>query len=564
MRLPDDEKKLVSWALDTIAICRVSQAMRASAYRSYGQWIETGRANGGLGTANLLSAHLDRLQAHVFSPTDLNFNIDFENHYDAIRLQQAGVAARVLTREWERRNIDTTFAEGVKEGLKYGASIPKLLIQPVHTSDGAQYSMSCRLVSPWNFGVYNEGVNGLGDQEAMCETVYISRHEVWRRIAHLDGAEHLFKTIIAASNQDSGGSTQPGAMHQVLSTAILNVNLQNATTPMPGGIVQLSNDPNYATLGPMIAADLIPMHELWVKDDTRGGDYTTIQIIEPNILVAPRMKRTNLFCPDTLPYGLIQPNTLPGYFWGRSEIVDLLMLQQTMNDTLDNTQRLYQAQFDKILGFTGFEGLNDEAYDQMRAGGYISLPQGSDVKDMTPRLPEQALTYIQLIETLFDRVAGFPNVLSGKGDAGVRSGSHSDVLSRMASPRLRNTALILERQCATLADQTLAAMQAKDARKFWIGADSDEGTDFLLDQLPEDRRVAVDSHSSSPVYIEDHQQLVAFGLKAEIVDGESAIEMLPFQNKDVLKQRYKAREVAKAKMIQEHPELLQQHGGKKK
>lgn len=563
MRIPTEEKNLISWALDLLGICRVSQGKRANAYRSYGTWIETGRPAGELGTANLLSSHIDRLQSHIFSPTDLNFTIDFENHYDKVRLAQAAVAARNLTREWERRNIDVTFADSVKEALKYGASIPKLLINRVDDSDGAQYSMSCRIVSPWNFGVYNESVNGLADQEAMCETAYVSRHEVWRRIAHLPNAEKMFKDIIAASTKDAGGGSQPSFMHQVLSTAVLQTNLQNATTPQPGGIVQLSSDPNYATLGPEIAADLIPIHELWVKDDARGGDYTTIQLIEPNILIAPRLKYTNLFCPDTLPYGLVQPNPTPGYFWGSSEIKDLMTLQNLMNDTLDNTSRLYRAQFDKIIGFVGFEGLDDEAYDQMRAGGYIGLPQGADMKDMTPKLPEQALTWIQMIETLFDRVAGFPNVLSGKGEQGVRAGSHADVLLRTASPKLRNMALMTERQCATLADQTLAAMQAKDARQFWIGADSDPVTDFILDQLPPDRRVSIDSHSTSPIYVEDHQQLIFAGLKDQIVGPEYAIDHLPFPDKDKAKQELRDREEAKQKLIQQHPELLQQ-GGKKK
>lgn len=572
MRIPEEPKALVDWSLETISKCRVSQAMRASAYRSYAQWIETGRANGGLGTANLLSSHLDRLQSHIFLPDNLRFTIDFENHYGKVVLSQAETAARVLTREWERRDIDTVYAAGVYEGLKYGASIPKLLLHPVHSSDGGpQYSMSARLVSPWNFGVYNESVNGLDDQEAVNETVYISRHEVWRRIAHLPGAADLFKRIIAASNKDAGtGGSQPVAMHQVLSTAILPIDLQNATTPEPGGIVQLTSNPNYATLGPQIAVDLIPMHELWAKND-RTGDYTTIQLIEPNIIVAPRsyegvmMKQTNLFCPETLPYGLIQPKAVAGYFWGQSEIKDLMMLQNLMNDTLDDTQRLYKAQFDKILAFVGYEGLSDEVYDQMRAGGYVGMPPGSDVKDVTPKLPEQALAWMASIEQLFDRVAGFPNVLSGRGEQGVRAGSHADVLLRTASPKLRNMALNVERQCAVFADKSFAAMQAKDARIWWVGAESDKTTDFVLDQIPDDRRVSIDSHSSSPIYIEDHQQLIAFGLKSEIVGPEYAIDHLPFPEKDKAKQELREREAAKAKLIQEHPELLAQaaHGKKK-
>ena len=86
---------------------------------------------------------------------------------------------------------------------------------------------------------------------------------------------------------------------------------------------------------------------------------------------------------------------------------------------------------------------------------------------------------------------------------------------------------------------------------------------FLLYDLPEDRRVTVDSHSTSPIFAEDHKDLIGFGLKAGFLGGDSAIELLPFPQKDLLKQRYKQMQDAKAKMIQEHPEILTKGHGKK-
>lgn len=558
MILPDDKRALVSAALDEIEICRVSQGKRAAAYRVYGQWIETGRAAGGLALANMLYAHLDRLQSHLFSPSELRFVIDFENHYPKKILAQGEMAARVLSREWERKNIDTLFADGVKQSLAYGACFLKLLISEF----GGKVSVNARLVMPWTMGVDNEGLNSLDDQEAILETVYLSKHEAWRRIRGLPNAEKLYRRILAQADKGEGTGVPTSFMHQVLSTKILDVSLANATRPQPGGIVQLSNDPNVATIGPEVAAELIPMHELWVKDDDRG-DWTTIQIIEPDILVAPLFKRTNLFCPGTLPYTLLQGNVVPGYIWGRSDITDLMELQSLLTTTLDDIKRIMGVQFDKLLAFPGYDGMTDELYAQFRSAGYASLPQGASVSDLTPQLPAQSLEYVSMIERLMEKISGFANILSGQGEEGVRAGVHADTLMRTASPRLRDRALLYERQCAEAGDGTLAALQAKDARAYWTDPDTGADSEFLLSQLPEDGRVAVDSHSSSPIYHQDHQNQIGFGIKAGFIGGDSAIEMMNFPNKDLLITRWREMQQQKAELIKEHPELLTKGAGKK-
>ena len=76
----------------------------------------------------------------------------------------------------------------------------------------------------------------------------------------------------------------------MLSTSQLNTGINSATRPLPGGIVQIGNDPNYAIMGPQVSAPTV-VHELWVKDD---DGYVTILMIEPDILVAPLFKMSNL------------------------------------------------------------------------------------------------------------------------------------------------------------------------------------------------------------------------------------------------------------------------------
>lgn len=575
MILPDNAAQLVPFALARIEDCRVSQAMRASAYRQYGQWIETGRAAGGLALCNVLYGHEDRLASHLFSPSELRFAITYASRQTKEWLEKGAVAARFISDEWEAKDIDLLFGHGVKEALDYGWCGVKQLAG--RGDDGSFLFNGARLVMPWNFGVYNEGLNSLDDQECFVETMWMNKHEVWRRIRHLPQAEKLYQRILGNATKESGVGTPSSFMHQVLSTAVLDTSLQNLTHPQPGGIVQLSNNANFSTLGPQVAAELYPMHELWVRNDARANGFTTICIFEPDILICPteNMPRINLFIErnkpgqngqmqtsDDHPFNSIFANYVPGYFWGRSEIVDLMELQAWLTEHLDDTKRLMGQQIDKLLFFVSQDGITDEIYGQFRQSGYGSLAPGSDIKDMTPRLPEQLIPLIGQILMLMDRTSGFPPIMSGQGEPGVRAGVHADTLMKTASPRLRDRSLLVERLCASAASTTLAVLRAKEAKALWTVAEN-EDSEFLLEQLPGDARVTVDSHSSSPIYHDDNAQLLAWGVKAGIITPESAIEQLPFSHRDILIQRLKEKEAAQQKMMQEHPEFFAKGGGRR-
>jgi len=145
--------------------------------------IDTGRPNGSRSIMNTLNAHIDRSASHLFSPVDLRFVLDFESHYDRSVLAQGEITARVLTREWERKDIDVMFAEGVDISLRYGAAILKQM--------WGNAGLEAKLVMPWQFGVYREDMNNLDDQEAVCESGLMTLEEVWRRISHLPGKEKI-------------------------------------------------------------------------------------------------------------------------------------------------------------------------------------------------------------------------------------------------------------------------------------------------------------------------------------------------------------------------------------
>jgi hypothetical protein len=519
--------------------------------------VETGRTDGAKSKMNMLYNHLDRLTAYLYSPTDLRFTLDFENDYPERIYQQAAVVARSLTRDWERNNIDTMFGAGVFEALKYGSSILKQWTE----ADDEEVSFCSRLVSEWNFGVYTEDENDLGKQEVLCERMYITMPEVWQRIHRLPGAKELYKRIKAHSRSGESDWGSTSFFHQVLSVSALNTSNINPVPP-PGGIVDLANNQNYSMMSPTIGANRVLMHELWVKGE---HDYVTIQVIEPDIIVAPYrkdgivMRTQNLMIPGDMktgrhPYTLIQPNQMRGYIWGRTEIADLVEPQMLLSQGADDAQRLLNVQVDKIIGFEGIDGMTDERYDAMRGAGWASSPAQTTIKDLTPKFPPELLPMLKFYIEQLNVLGGFSDLMQGRGESGVRAGVHANTLLKTGSPRLRDRSLLVERQCATAADLTLLLKCAKESDQFWVKADTLEdikNTTFRLTDLPDDRRVAVDSHSSSPIFMDDHKQEVVGAAKLGWIDGESGIDFLSLPDKERLKQKYRTKQAAQQKQLME-------------
>lgn len=561
-----NKRDLVKASLEIIEVCRATQGVRAAYCRQLAAMIETGRQDGSRAIINKLFSHVDRTAAYLWNPTSLEFGVDYENDYDMKQIERAGKAAKLVTHHWQRTNLDMRFGQGVVEALKYGCCILKQWVQTEGRQGRPAYHH--RLLMPWQFGVYNEYLNDLSDQPAFCETQMLTLPEVWRRICMLPDAATLFNRIKQSSMRGQADGQYNSFFHTVLSTSTLNTGNVGMTRPTPGGIVGLSSDPNYAVIGPTVAADMVKWHELWAWD---GSDYLTVQICEPDILIAPRDKRRNLLVdpPDGSsmesglhPYTKIAPGNMPGYFWDRSEIVDLIEPQGLLAVWADDTKRMMGLQFDKILGFSGNDGITEEVYDAQRNAGYVNAGPGGSIVDLTPKFPEQAVPMLELLMRVIDNLGGFDNILGGGGEPGVRAGTHAETLVKTSAPRLRDRSLTVERQAAEAADLTLSLKEIKDGNRYWTNPKDPEGSSFLLSDIPDDRRVNVVGHSSSPIFQESDQQLVAFGIKDGIVDQESAIDLLPFRQKDLLKQRLHAKMEKQEQMVQQLIKLDPEHAAK--
>src|SRR5262249_44632528 len=156
---------------------------------------------------------------------------------------------------------------------------------------------------------------------------------------------------------------------------------------------------------------------------------------------------------------------------------------------LDDAKRLTGLQIDKILGLIGENTIGDERYGQMREAGYLQLGAGSSIQDLTPSFPSELLPLIKFLLEELRMLGGFPPIMRGQGEPGVRAGSHASTLMKTASPTLRDRALIVERQCSEHADLSLSIREAKDPEHQWIDGSTPqlaEESRFLLTDLPDD------------------------------------------------------------------------------
>ena len=549
--IPTEEKKLLAFTQELIEQCRISVSMRAVYYRQLHAVSETGRNDGTKSLINMLYMQLARAAALLFSPVELEFKVDFERPYPKDIVKKAAESGKLLTRQWERNGTDMTFGRGVQEALKYGACLLKQWPQMEGEKGKEKPTYHRKLVMPWQFGVFREDENEIDSQEALCETSTLSLPEVWYRIHAFPDAQKLFTRIKTHARKGNADNEPSSYFHQILSTNQLNTS-GSAPLTRPGGIVNLSNDPVTAIMGPVLGAEVVQMHEVWVKDEY---DYVTLQLIEPDIMLSGRFKHSNLLgVPGMQPYTLIQPNEVSGWFWGRSELVDLIEPQQLLATWCDDAKRLLGVQIDKFLGIVGEAGLTDELYAQARMAGYTNLSSGTTIQDLTPKFPPELLPMVKWLIEMINLIGGFPPILQGQGESGVRAGVHAETLVKTGSPTLRDRALLVERQCATAADKTLSLMEAKDESFYWYDGDDVEkieNSKFLLAQLPMDWRVAVDSHKSSPIFADENAQLIFAGAHLGWVDGEYGLDNMPFPNKEAAKLALRAKEAKQAALMQE-------------
>ena len=517
MKIPSGESR-EDFYLDIINKCMVSKEERRGdyttlrAYYLFGAGPEEAPAY-----FNKIHPHLDPLTSFLYSAETTRFSIALGASVHTNEHRKSPALTQALNDEWLNSNADQVFSTALTWALVYNTTFVKLVYK-----NGIHPYM----IEPSAIGVLREDTPYTDRQEAIVQTYYITKSELYARLYSHPKRESIVSRISTGtkvSESDIPEAVNRIVMSQTNPTIYGNVNMD------------LYGMNRYKA---RVAEDTVEMTELWVwNDDTE--DYQVVTMAAPNIIVYDR-PGASVFLKGECPFVQICPNPLYDYFWGASEVQQLLLLQELRNTRMTEILDLLSKQVNPPTALTGFTGILDEKnFALNRAGGLLSSDMPNAKADrLAPNMPPDLFEVIHEIDNMFAEVSGISNVLSGKGESGVRSQGHASQLARLGSSRAKKRALIVEDSLEKVATLYLKLMQVYDNTHF---RDTEE-VPFIAEQFTKDFVVKVDAHSNSPIFTEDLKTLAFNLFKAGAIDKESLLDLLEPPMKQLLKDKLKRKE----------------------
>lgn len=598
--------KIGYWAKSLVDECSVSMHKRVDRGIAMRNLYLTGDMDGDSQIYNKCFSHIETLSSQIYSPVELRFNIDYYGFASAVEKAKAYTATNHLYSEIRTSNSDILFGDAVTWSLVKGKTMIKLL----HSKNG----LEPYVIQPEMMGVKREDINSLDKQEAFFQSTYYTPEAFFLFLSNNEEQEDIFKKVgkYYASQENSPSRDSENTMKRIILSGLYPVGSSDATSPSSGSrnLVDWMGSPA-PTFAPEILQSLIRLDELWVRDDERE-DWTTIQIVGDNVVSSKNINR-NIFAdsydPNNKekniktdednplsghhPYIEVCPNPLEGYFWGRPELCNVGLVQEAVNKRVNGIGTLLRKQEDPNYLFTGMTSSAKDVMSKIKkpGGHLVEQNPGATGKALQTDLPEGLFKTLHEYIEMFDDMSGTKATLSGEGESGVRSSNHAETLVRMASPRIKKSALRVERQLETFGGLALDILKAKVPTQFtaWV-MPSDTKTSmlaaifskfseeefedapvagmkpikFLLSQLSEHCKVTVDSHSSSPVFSQESRELMFALFKAGAVTPEALIEHTNPPGADSMIQALKAKEISQQAFAEAHPELAAEQEAKAK
>ena len=546
MFVPRKKSEMDDFCNQMIDQCMYSRKARTELAIRNERLYRTGTTGGAHAKQNKCYTQIDMYSSLLYSPSTVRFGIDFEEDDNEAWTSRIRTAAKHLNRKFRRRNLHLQISTAVEWSCVYGAMFVKVT--------NAQDGYVGHLIKPQDIGVWNESVNDLTDQECFVHAMRVSKASVRRLLyAHPD-KDKLMERIKSAVPEDRRDSSL--SSYDLITNGVGQLQTSGSATPGAGNALLTGFDQGpRPVISPDTESELVDMYEIWVQDDARQ-DWTTLRYVQPGILLEGAIQHRNLCdAPGMQPVVKISHKEVPGYFWGESRLEQIKELQELKNKRFNQIDKIYERQIDPPRVFRGFSSVTDEKLLALLApgGSMVDESPTGDIKELKPSLPDGALEYLNMIDKYFDEAGGFNAMLMGEGDQGVRAGNHAQSLMRASGTRVRDAAVLVESQIAEIGELCLSISQAKDAKVYR----DDKGQEFVLDQLPDDAYVVVDSHSSSPIFAHDNETLAFALAKSGAIDGADLLEMTRPPNTENLITKLHRREEQKAQFIQQHPEILQ-------
>lgn len=543
MKIPKDLIERDQFYEELIQKCKVSQQDRRINYGNLRHFYLFGRGPNEQETPyNKIFPHIDMLASFLFAAETTRFSTHIGPHVPEHEYLRVPSVNKAVNDQWLISNGDQIFGQGLVWSLVYNTMLFKIIVQ---ASDKGLRAIEPFCVDPGSFGVLREDITGLDRQEAMVHTYYTTKSQLRVDLAAHPQRDAILKQVDGYP-RDAQRDT-PAGVDRIILAASTPVMMGNVEVPLNAQIEYL----------PRVMEDLVEMDELWVWNDDEE-DYQVVTRAENNLTV---YDRKNFFVKGEVPFVQICPNPMYSYFWGASEVEGLVGLQRWRNQRVVQIKGLLDRQVDPPTSLTGWMGLVDEKnFALNKAGGLLTTDSmQAKVDRHRPEIGPEIFEVIREIDGMFSERSGLQNVMMGKGEVGVRSGRQTQELARIGSSRIKKRALITEDSLEKIATLYLKIMRKHDTNDL-LQAD---GKPFILKQFSDDFVVKVDSHSNSPLFVEDHKQMAAELFEAHAIDRESLIEMVAPPMQDLLIRKLKLIEAAEKKAKEQEQQMQALEGAKK-
>ena len=531
MRIPSNNEDRENLYLDVMNKCLVSREERKGDYTTLRSYYLFGVSpEQPPAYFNKIHPHLDQLTSFLYSAETTRFSINLGAAVPIIEQDKTPVLTKALNDEWLNSNADQVFSMALQWALVYNTTYIKLVVNKgIHPY----------MIEPASIGVLREDIPYTDRQEAIVQTYYITKSELAARLYSHPKRQQIMDRVttgIKISDNDMPEAVNRIVMSQTNPTIYGNINMD------------LYGMNRYI---PRIAEDTVEMKEMWLwNDDTQ--DYQVVTMASPDIVVYDR-PGASMFLKGECPFIQICPNPQYDYLWGQSECQRLILLQELRNSRMTEILDLLSKQVSPPTVYSGVSGIVDEKFMALnRAGTFIASDMpGAKVDRLSPDMPSNLFEVIHEVDAMFAEASGISNVLSGKGESGVRSQGHASQLARLGSSRIKKRALIIEDSLEKVATLYLKLMQVYDDTHF---VDTN-GKKFIAEQFTKDFTVKVDAHSNSPIFTEDLKQLAFNLFKTGSIDKESLLDLVEPPMKQLLIEKLQKREKMQAsKPPEQHPE----------
>ena len=531
MIIPKDRSDRETLYAKLVADCFASRHDRKARYDILRNWFLYGNAKAQQPVEyNKIFSHIDLLGSFLFSGETTTFTIAIPKTDEAIypfEIEKAKLLTPRVNEMWHDSNTDVIFNDALTWALVFDTMIMKFV--PKGKGQFASYA-----VRPYSFGVLREDISTISDQEAMAHEFFMTESELRRKIAFMGPKEQ--EDILSCLKKPEDEKEQNLVPDGVQTLIINSTNSETGEVTGQVNITSLMMN----KFEPVISEDGVLCYELWVYDDDLK-DYRKVVMVGGEKILHDSEKNT--FLDGEVPFVKICPNEMDDYFWGRSEQMYLIPLQEWINTRIPQIKLILSKLADPP---TASWGMTEKHLEALRwAGGIASSSDPASVGKVEKYYPtgsQELFKELQMIEQMFNEISGIREIQKGGGEPGVRAMGHAEMLAKLGSTRVKKKAAILEDATEKYATLILKCIREYDPTYF----KTEKGTTFVAKQISVNAEVKVDAHSSSPIFIQEHKETAMTLFKAGAYDKEDLIDAMRIQNADVVKSKLKEREAKQA------------------